>query len=59
LEDYPQMMDQNITCRLLKIELGNGEKGILRTSLTDLKKYECLDFDGFYHYRWYKEEVYK
>jgi hypothetical protein len=38
LADYPQMMDQSITCRLIKIELENGEKEILCTSLTDMKE---------------------
>ena len=59
LADYPRMMDQNITCRLIKIELDNGEKEILCTSLTDMKKYEYLDFEELYHYRWNEEEAYK
>ena len=59
LEDYPQMMDQNITCRLIKIELENGEKEILCTSLTDMKKYDYSDFEELYHYRWNEEEAYK
>jgi hypothetical protein len=59
LADYPQMMDQNITCRLIKIELENGEKEILCTSLTDMKKYDYSDFEELYHYRWNEEEAYK
>ena len=59
LEEYPQMKDQNITCRLIKIELENGEKEILCTSLTDMKKHEYFDFEELYHYRWNEEEAYK
>lgn len=59
LADYPQMMDQSITCRLIKIELENGEKEVLCTSLTDMKKYDYSDFEELYHYRWNEEEAYK
>ncbi len=59
LADYPQMMDQSITCRLIKIELENGEKEILCTSLTDMKEYDYSGFAELYHYRWNEEEAYK
>lgn len=59
LAGYPQMMDQSITCRLIKIELENGEKEVLCTSLTDMKKYDYSDFEELYHYRWNEEEAYK
>lgn len=59
LTGYPQMMDQFITCRLIKIELENGEKEVLCTSLTDMKKYDYSDFEELYHYRWNEEEAYK
>ena len=35
LAKYPVMQDSTITCRLVKIILGTGEKEILYTSLTD------------------------
>jgi hypothetical protein len=59
LADYPEIMDQTITCRLIKIELETGEKEILCTSLTDMGKYEYVEFDSLYHYRWNEEEAYK
>ena len=52
-------MDTEITCRLIKVELGNGEKEVLCTSLTDDKSYPYSDFEQLYHYRWNEEEAYK
>jgi hypothetical protein len=59
LKDYPHMQDAEITCRLVKVELENGEKEILCTSLTDFDKYPYSDFEQLYHYRWNEEEAYK
>lgn len=59
LADFPHMQDANITCRLIKIELPNGEKEILCTSLIDTEKYLHEDFDKLYHLRWNEEEAYK
>ena len=59
LKDYPHMQDTEITCRLVKVELANGEKEILCTSLTDCEKYPYSDFEQLYHYRWNEEEAYK
>jgi hypothetical protein len=59
LADFPHMQDATITCRLVKIELPNGEKEILCTSLIDTEKYLHEDFDKLYHYRWNEEEAYK
>lgn len=59
LKDYPHMQDTEITCRLVKVELENGEKEILCTSLTDCEKYPYSDFEQLYHYRWNEEEAYK
>ena len=59
MADYPQMGDQAITCRLIKIKLENGDNEILCTSLTDMGKYKYLEFDSLYHYRWNEEEAYK
>ncbi len=59
LVDFPHMQDATITCRLIKIELPNGEKEILCTSLIDSEKYGYEEFDKLYHYRWNEEEAYK
>lgn len=59
LADYPHMYDTEITCRLIKIELDNGEKEILCTSLLDQNQYPHEDFVQVYHYRWNEEEAYK
>jgi hypothetical protein len=52
LADFPHMQDATITCRLIKIELSNGEKEILCTSLIDTEKYLHEEFDKLYHSRW-------
>ena len=59
LSDFPEMQDAVITCRLIKIDLPNGEKEILCTSLTESEKYKYEEFDKLYHYRWGEEEAYK
>lgn len=59
LADYPHMLDDTITCRLIKVVLANGDKQILCTSLTDCEKYPYEAFDGLYHLRWNEEEAYK
>jgi hypothetical protein len=59
LQDYPEIINQTIRCRLIRIELENGEKEILCTSLIDQKEYPYEEFADLYHYRWNIEEVYK
>ena len=59
LADFPHMQDATITCRLVKIELPDGEKEILCTSLINPEKYQYEEFDKLYHYRWNEEEAYK
>lgn len=59
LKDFPHMLDAEITCRLIKVELENGEKEVLCTSLTDDQTYLYRDFEELYHYRWNEEEAYK
>ena len=59
LKGHPQMHDQKITCRLVLIELDNGEKEVLCTSLTDSTKYNQEDIKELYHFRWNIEEGYK
>lgn len=48
-----------IDCRLLVIELENGNKEVLCTSLTDSIKYPYECFKELYHYRWQIEEAFK
>lgn len=59
LKDYPHLQDTEITCRLIKVELENGEKEILCTSLTDSDTHPYSDYEQLYHYRWNEEEAYK
>lgn len=59
LKDFPHMLDTAITCRLIKVELENGEKEVLCTSLTDTRTYLHEEFEQLYHYRWNEEEAYK
>lgn len=59
LADYPEMIDQEIQCRLVCVDLPNGEKEILCTSLLDTTKYTQEDMSELYHYRWNIEENYK
>jgi hypothetical protein len=59
LKAYPKMHHQKITCRLVLIELDNGEKEVLCTSLTDSNKYTHEDIKELYHFRWNIEEGYK
>jgi len=59
LKDYPHMLDTTISCRLLRIELENGEIEVLCTSLTDMEKFLHEEFNSLYHYRWNEEESYK
>jgi len=51
--------DKEITCRLIRIELENGQTEILCTSLLDPKIYEYDQFQALYHARWNVEEAYK
>ena len=53
------MFDRVLKCRLVSIELPNGEKEILCTSLMDNRKYPVEDIAELYHYRWNEEEGYK
>ena len=59
LKDYPEIMNQPLKCRLIKVALENGETEILCTSLLDEKKYLIDEFKQLYHYRWNEEETYK
>jgi len=59
LEAYPEMINKEIRCRLICIELENGEKEVLCTSLTDIDVFPHEDFCELYHFRWGIEENYK
>ena len=48
-----------ITVRLVVIELNDGKKEILCTSLVKTKKYKLEDLKQLYHLRWGIEEAYK
>lgn len=48
-----------VRCRLVLIELENGEKEVLCTSLADPTGYPHELFSGLYHCRWGIEEGYK
>jgi hypothetical protein len=51
--------NEEITCRLVIIQLPGGLREVLCTSVTDPEKlpYDC--FEALYHYRWNIEEGYK
>lgn len=59
LKDFPEWADKTIKCRLVRIELDNGEIEILCTSLIDTDKYPHKEFKELYHLRWNHEEAYK
>jgi hypothetical protein len=49
----------NVKCRLVVIELENGGKEVLCTSLLDKTMYSLTDLKELYHFRWGVEEAYK
>ncbi len=59
MSNYAELIKKPIKCRLIKIELEDGSKEILCTSLIDCEKYKYDEFEGLYHYRWSEEEAYK
>ena len=59
LKDYPNIRDQELHCRLIKVELPTGETEILCTSLTDQEFYPVNEFKELYHHRWSEEEGFK
>lgn len=59
LKDYPNIGDQELHCRLIKVELPTGETEILCTSLTDQEFYPVNEFKELYHHRWSEEEGFK
>ncbi len=59
LAEYPDIINQEVKCRLIKVVLDTGEVEILCTSLLDGEQYKKEDFGELYHYRWNEEEAYK
>ena len=58
LKDYPDFIDDTVGCRLVRVDLPNGEIEILCTSLID-PSFRCCDIEELYHLRWAEEESYK
>lgn len=59
LNEYPYMLDTEISGRLIKVVLENGDVEVLCTSSLDTEKYDINEFRELYHYRWNAEEAYK
>lgn len=59
LKEYPEIRNQELRCRLVKVELPNGEIEILGTSLADQETYPANEFKALYHHRWSEEEGFK
>lgn len=59
LSEFPSIIEQEISCRLISITLENGEKEVLCTSLLGLEQYPYEDMKELYHYRWGVEEGFK
>jgi hypothetical protein len=58
LSRYPKLR-KKIKVRLFSIQLENGEREVLCTSLTDQECFSKESFYELYHYRWNIEEAYK
>lgn len=59
LSDYPHLIDESITVRLVKVKLLTGETEILCTSLLDNERFPAEVFKELYHLRWQAEEAFK
>lgn len=59
LQDHPEIRNQELRCRLVKVKLPSGETEILCTSLTDQESYPTDEFKVLYHHRWSEEEGFK
>lgn len=58
LKEYPDFIDDTIGCRLVRVDLPNGETEILCTSLLD-PSFTTEDINTLYQIRWNEEEGYK
>jgi Transposase DDE domain len=59
LKDYPETRNQELRCRLVKVELPTGGTEILCTSLIDQETYLANEFKALYHHRWSEEGGFK
>jgi len=59
LKAYPEVINEQLCCRLVCVDLGNGDKEILCTSLTAAEKFHADEIAELYHFRWGEEEGYK
>jgi len=51
--------EENLTVRLIRVELDTGEVEVLMTNLMDAELYPAEEFATVYHLRWNVEEGYK
>lgn len=58
LEKYPKLKEK-LRVRLISVDLDNGDKEILCTSLVNRRTCDTKDFYELYHHRWGIEEAYK
>ena len=58
LKDDPDFINDTVGCRLVRVDLPNGETEILCTSLID-PSFTDTDIQELYHLRWGEEEGYK
>lgn len=59
LDGYPELQDAEITCRLIKVILPDGNIEVLCTSMLDEENFPHESFPVLYHLRWGIEEAYK
>ena len=59
LDNHPEIRETEITCRLVKVVLDNGEIEIRCTSLLDKQEFKQEEFKELYHLRWNEEEGFK
>ena len=58
LNDFPEMIHQEIPCRLVKVASAQGTI-VLCTSLLDEQQFPLEVFQSLYGFRWEEEETYK
>lgn len=59
LSKYPEVINKKLCFRLVCVDLDNGEKEVLCTSLTDTENFQHDEIAQLYHFRWGEEEGYK
>jgi hypothetical protein len=59
LSEFPNISNQNVKCKLVKVVLENGLIEVLCTSLLDSKEFNQSEFSALYHQRWGVEEFFK